>query len=415
MRYSCGIDFGTSNSVVAIAGEGVRKAEVVVSEPSCLLVVDDGAHQAQYVGREAIARYRGPSQRTRFVKSMKTILSDPAFQQTRIHGRSYGAPQLARPILVHLKETAERRLGHRIDRIVLGRPVHFSQRLENDQLAQRRLLEAADLAGFREVKLQMEPIAAGWSYAASMDRESLVLVADIGGGTADFCVLRFRPDKRHEVLSTGGVRMGGDDFDGRIMWNRLIPSFGYGSRFESWGKLLDVPVHVFVALCRWDRIPFLKESKTWASLQFIRSGSTDRPAIDRLMTLIEKDLGFSVFRAVIEAKHRLSFDMETALSLKEEGLRIEERLTRPDFEAMIDDDVELMVRAALDTLAEAGIDGMDVDACFLTGGCSLVPAVFSRFAAIVQPGRLSTRSDTFTSVASGLALYGMDEGFTTTA
>jgi len=413
MRYSCGIDFGTSNSVVAIVREGDRRAEVVIEEPSCLLVVDDGGRQAQYVGREAIARYRGSAEKTRFVKSMKSILSDPGFQQTRIHGRSYGPAQLARPLLVHLKETAERRIGQPVDRIVLGRPVHFSERHENDAMAEGRLLEAAALAGFTDVRLQLEPIAAGWSYASSIDRESLVLVADIGGGTADFSVLRFRPDGSHEVLSTGGVRAGGDDFDSRIMWNRLVPFFGYGSRFESWGKLLDVPVHVFVSLCRWDRIPFLKESKTWTSLQYIRSGSTDKPAIGRLMTLIEKDLGFAVFRAIAEAKHMLSGEMEAMISLPENTLRIAERLTRGDFEGMIEDDVERMVRSALDTLSDAGVDGMDVDACFLTGGCSLVPSVLRRFTSLVQPGRLSTRGDTFTSVASGLALYGMDSGITT--
>ena len=440
MDLSCAIDFGTSNSVAALAtAAGV---EVVASEPSCILITDDRASQRLYVGHDAISHYRGTAENTRFVKSMKSLLSDPGFESTRVFGRSYTAAHLVRPVIRDLKEKAEARAGREITRVVLGRPVHFSAHWENDPLAEARLREAAMLAGFTEVSFQLEPIAAGWSYAASLREERTVLVADLGGGTADFCLVRFHPQRRealahapeapaaprhevlaprhkvlaprhevlaprHEVLAVGGVRIGGDDFDGRIMWNRLVALFGYGSRFESWGRMLDVPVHVFVALCRWDRIPFLKESHTWSDLLYILQGSSDTPAIRRLLALIRNDLGFPLYRAIAAAKHELSRSTSADIVLDSKEVTIAETLERGDFEAMIRADIDGMAEAARTTIADAGLAPDDVDVCFLTGGCSLVPSVAARFGALLPRGRLSTEGDAFTSVAAGLALYGL--------
>jgi hypothetical chaperone protein len=407
MTWSCGIDFGTTNSVVTIARADTATPEIVAEEPSCLLVTDDGARQRLYVGREAIARYRGEPGSTRFVKSMKSVLSDPGFVSTKIFGRTYTPQHLVRPVLAHLRAKAEEAVGEPVHRVVMGRPVHFSSHHENDGLAVERLRDAARLAGFEDVVFLAEPIAASWSYAAGLDRESRVLVADIGGGTADFCVVLLRPDGHHKVLSTGGVRIGGDDFDSRIMWDRLVTAFGYGSRFESWDRMLEVPVHLYVALCRWDRIPFLKDSRTWADLRYILGGSTDRPAIARLMTLVENDLGFPLYQAIAAAKHGLSRADRASIVFDESGLEIDESLRRNEFEAMIAGHVEGMAGSAEETLSAAGLSGTQIDSCFLTGGCSLVPAVARRFSRIVAPDRLRTRGDTFTSVAAGLALYGL--------
>jgi hypothetical chaperone protein len=407
MHCTCAIDFGTSNSVVAVAHEGGLGVEVIASEPSCILITDDGASQKLYVGDDAIANYRGSADGTRFVKSMKSLLSDPGFESTRVFGRTYTAAHLVRPVLRHLKERAEARTGQEITRVVLGRPVHFSARWENDALAEKRLREAAVLAGFTDITFQLEPIAAGWSFASRLRDERMVLVADLGGGTADFCLIRFLPDKRHEVLAVGGARIGGDDFDGRIMWNRLVALFGHGSRFESWGRMLDVPVHVFVALCRWDRIPFLKESRTWSDLLYILQGSTDTPAIRRLLSLIRNDLGFPLYRAIAAAKHELSRAASAAIVMDRDEVTIAETLTRPDFESMIHADIEQMSVTASETIASAGLAPEDVDVCFMTGGCSLVPAVAARFRALLPGERLSTEGDAFTSVVAGLALYGL--------
>src|SRR5258706_12650288 len=179
MTYVCAIDFGTSNSVVAIARPGAPRPQVVAAEPSCILITDDRSSQKLYVGNEAIAHYRGASDAARFVKSMKSLLSDPGFQSTRIFGRTYTAAHLVRPVLSHLKLQAEGAVGEPVTRVILGRPVHFSARPENDGLAEQRLREAAVLAGFTDITFQQEPIAAGWSFAAAIKEERVVLVADL--------------------------------------------------------------------------------------------------------------------------------------------------------------------------------------------------------------------------------------------
>ncbi len=403
-RTTCAIDFGTTNSVVAIARAGASGPRVIASEPSCILITDDGATQRLHVGNEAVSRFRGSAETTRFVKSMKSLLSDPGFQSTRIFGRTYTAAHLVRPVLAHLKQIAEREAGEQISGVTLGRPVHFSARWENDQLAERRLREAAELAGFTEVTFELEPVAAGFSFARTLRDERRVLVADLGGGTADFSVILFRPGGAHDVLGVGGLRLGGDDLDGRIMWHRLARSFGYGSRYESWGRMLDVPVHIYVALCRWDRIPFLKESRTWRDLQYMLQGSTDRAGMERLVSLIHNDLGFPLYRQIAAAKHELSRLPASTVSFEAEGISISEEIARPDFEAMIAADVDRIAATASETVVSAGLDPAEVDICFLTGGCSLVPAVSERFAALLPGGRLSTEGDAFTSVAQGLAL-----------
>ncbi len=407
MRYACAIDFGTTNSVVALAREGAPKPQVVASEPSCILITDDRSTQRLYAGNDAIAHYRGAADTTRFVKSMKSLLSDPGFQSTRVFGRTYTAAHLVRPVLSHLKALAERELGETIHRVILGRPVHFSARWENDDLAEGRLREAAVLAGFTEITFQKEPIAAGWSFASTLREERRVLVADLGGGTADFCLVVFRPDGRHQVLAVGGARIGGDDFDGRIMWGRLVPSFGYGSTYESWGKMLEVPIHIYRALCRWDRIPFLKESRTWRDLRYIHQGSTDKPGIARLMALIRNDLGFPLYQRIAAAKHQLSQVLVSTIRMDQAEVTLSEELSRAQFESMIAADVDQILGTAAETLATAGMKTSDVDVCFLTGGCSLVPMVAARFAGLFPSGRLSTEGDAFTSVASGLAIYGL--------
>jgi hypothetical chaperone protein len=399
----CGIDFGTTNSVAAVARTGGDRATVVAQEPSCILIVNEAAGHRLYVGREAVDRYLHTTAPARFVKSMKSVLPDLSFTTTNVFGRHYGPEHLARPVLSRLKGQAEAAAGHEIPAVTLGRPVRFSVDPRADAEAERRLEQAARLAGFERVEFRREPEAAGWSYASRLDRESRVLVADLGGGTADFSVILLRPGGPHDALATNGVRIGGDDFDSRIMWERVVSSFGWGSTYESWGRYLDVPPHIFRALCDWDRIPFLKESRTRRDLKYMLKGSSDPPAIERLIRLIDGDLAYALFRSVIDAKHRLSEAERAAVVFGDEGIRVSFDLARSEFEAMIAAEVERLRAETLETLRRADLGAGDVDACFLTGGTSLVPAIVRMFRDIFGEGRLRT-GDTFTSVAMGLAL-----------
>ncbi len=412
MRYSspgegavlaCGIDFGTTNSVAAVARAGDEQATVVAQEPSCILIVDEASGHRLYVGQEAVDRYLHEKAPARFVKSMKSVLPDLSFTTTNVFGRHYGPEHLARPVLSRLKEEAEARTGQELRAVTIGRPVRFSPDPQADAAAQARLAKAAELAGFERVDFRREPEAAGWSYASRLDHESRVLVADLGGGTADFSAILLRPDGRHEVLATNGVRIGGDDFDGAIVWSRVVALFGWGSQYESWGKYLDVPPHIYRALCAWDRLPFLKESGIRRDLKYILKGSTDTPAIERLIRLIDMDLGYALFRAVIETKHALSEAEQAVLAFDQGGIRLSRGIARAEFEALIRGEVARLRAETMETLRQAGMEAHEVETCFLTGGTSLVPAIGRSFRELFGPQRVQA-GDTFTSVAMGLAL-----------
>jgi hypothetical chaperone protein len=320
-----------------------------------------------------------------------------------VFGRSYGPEHLVRPILSALKERAERATGAPVTAVTLGRPVLFSTDPEADAAAEARLAKAARLAGFEEIRFRREPEAAGWSYASRLRGESRVLVADLGGGTADFTLLLLRPGGPHEALATAGVRIGGDDFDAAIMAGRLTPLFGRGSTYESWGRQLEVPPHIYAAICRWDLIPFLKESRTRRDLRYILSGASDPEAIGRLIALIDRDLGYALFREIASAKHRLSESEAAKIAFDEEPIAISVEISRRELEGMIADKVEQLKAEAVRTIALAGLAPEDVDACFLTGGSSLVPAIGRVFHALFGAERVHA-GDTFTSVAMGLAL-----------
>ncbi len=403
MAYGCGIDFGTSNSVVAIARREDEHATVVASEPSCILIVDESVGHRLYVGQEALQRYLKVTVPARFVKSMKSLLPDTSFTTTRVFGRAYGPEHLVRPILSALKERAERATGAPLETVTLGRPVRFSIDPEADAAAEARLEKAARLAGFERIEFRREPEAAGWSYASRLRSERLVLVADLGGGTADFTLLLLRPGGPHEALATSGVRIGGDDFDAAIMAGKITALFGRGSTYESWGRQLEVPPHIYAAICRWDRIPFLKESRTRRDLRYILNGASDPEAVERLIALIDRDLGYALFREIAAAKHRLSDSERARLDFDEEPIRLSAELSRNEFEGMIAAEIERLRSQALETLALAGLPPERVDACFLTGGTSLVPAIARIFDGLFGVERVQT-GDTFTSVAMGLAL-----------
>ncbi len=192
------------------------------------------------------------------------------------------------------------------------------------------------------------------------------------------------------------------------MAGRLTALFGRGSTYESWGRQLEVPPHIYAAICRWDLIPFLKESRTRRDLRYILNGASDPEAIARLIALIDRDLGYALFREIAGAKHRLSQSETARLDFAEQPITLSVELSRNEFEGMVAAEIERLRAEAMGTLALAGLPAEQVDACFLTGGTSLVPAVGRIFRDLFGAERVHA-GDTFTSVAMGLALMAAAE------
>ncbi len=269
----CAIDFGTSNSAIAIPAPG-GSMRLVELEPgrstmptAVFYFVDDpGGGTAtdgppRAFGRAAIAAYVDGID-GRLMRSMKSILGSSLVEQTTDVGGGRGAKYLdvVAGYLRHLKRRAEAAADAPIDRAVIGRPVFFvDDDPARDAQAQATLATALRQIGFAELDFQYEPIAAALDYERGTDCEQTVLVADIGGGTSDFSVVRVGPervarlDRRDDILANHGVHVAGTDFDRRIELAAILPAFGYGALGPPRpdGAPREVPNAVYFDLATW--------------------------------------------------------------------------------------------------------------------------------------------------------------------
>ena len=408
-----GVDFGTSNSAIAIMQDGketiVHEESRADNTESSILFFpqwDTGVH---HVGDEGVRQYIDSGMNGRLIQSIKSILPDPSFKFTWIHGERYEIEDLIALIIMHLKIKADKSIDQKITKAVFGRPALFSENPEEDKIAEERLRAAAHKAGFDEVHFQLEPIAAAFSYEMKISKPETVLVADLGGGTSDFTIMRLDPQKIHlkdrkaDMLATGGIHIGGNDLDAQIMWHKLVHHFGYGARYKTWNKWLELPVHIFRRLCEWERIPFLKARDTQEMLRRFLRSTDNKEAVARLITLIEKDLGFSLFKAIEKTKKNLSSHDSSVIDFDKSDITIHEPLILDEFNQLIYEQVVKIDEYLSSFMSKASISTKDIDTVFITGGSSLVPSLRNIFAG--KFGKNKIRSgDTFTSVASGLAL-----------
>jgi len=402
-RLYCGFDFGTSNTVVTVINEA-GETLALIADASVLFLPDCGARaQERYVGAEAVDRYIGSGMDGRFIQSIKSVLPDPAFRGTEIYEKRYSAEELVAMVLAHFRNAVEGELGIDVDHAVFGRPVRFSDEPERDRLAEARLRAAAERCGFRDVAFELEPVAAARRFASLVSPGLHGLVCDFGGGTSDFSVISVDDQSRMTVPANHGVRVGGDDFDGEIMWHRLIPYFGYGTKYESFGRMLPVPVHIYQALRQWERIAFLKTSQYREDLRYIHSGANDRIAIEWLMKLIDEDLGFALFQAIRNAKHMLSEEESAAVVFFEHGLELKERIYYDEFASYIEGEIAKVSKAIEHVLREAELSADQVGALFLTGGSSFAKPLQERVTGMFPGVPIRLDSDRFNSVSLGLA------------
>ncbi len=415
-----GIDFGTTNSTVAVADEGGQVRSLTwpsATGPTdvfrtALAFWSEGRAPRAVVrhvgGPRALERALAPEGTQRFVQSIKTYLATASFSDTRLFGQRFTIEALVATFLTHLFEGEGSLLALPA---VGGRPVVFAGGRPDEALAVARLTEAYAGAGLPGIELAYEPLGAAYWYARGLGRDETVLVADFGGGTSDFSVIRFTRDPggspRGEALAHAGVGVAGDTFDYRLVDHLVSPKLGKGSHYRSFGKLLPFPAYVHAGFAQWHQLSWLKTPKVMAELRDLRAAS-DRPdRIEDLITFLEMDLGFELYRAVGAVKARLSEADEAELAFEGGGVALRARVTRADFERFIADDLARIGQAADAALERAGLGAGEVDAVFLTGGTSYVPAVRRLFADRFGDARLHA-GNAFQSVASGLALLAAD-------
>jgi len=417
---SIGVDFGTSNTVVALAGpegpvEAIRfshgGADLSVFASALCFRQEGNLPPSVEGGPWAIERLLEGGAALRFMQSFKTFAASRAFDATTIFRQRFQFEDL----LVAFLRTLQRHAGRAFDlgasRVVIGRPVRFAGANAEDALAMERYREAFGRLGAGQARYVYEPVGAAFSFARSLERDATVLVADFGGGTSDFSVMRFSKAAgvlKAEPLGHAGLGIAGDTFDARIVDKVVSPRLGKGGSYRSFGKVLTLPSHYYARLSRWNELALMKGGADLREMRELARMALDPDPLRDFIQLIEDDLGFALYRAVSAAKVALSSEAEVEFRFTEEGFDIGAKIARADFETWIAEDLSRIAGSVDQVLAASKIGPGEVDKVFLTGGTSFVPAVQRLFAERFGEAKL-TSADQFESIAFGLALIGRSE------
>jgi hypothetical chaperone protein len=432
-----GIDFGTSNSGVAIYRDGkvhilpIDSKNIVPEVVKTILYITrDYRH---FIGQEAVEiyykqninrqrrfvqkwsgeiDYRGSDmhyvrdiyvyvdelQPGRLLQYIKTAMRSEKYQGTQVFERYYSLTDIISGYLQALKQRAETLLQEEISGITLGRPVQFSQDPEQDKKAQDTLLQAATEAGFKQVEFELEPVAAALYYELSLSSPQNVLIFDFGGGTLDLTIMRLGEAKHRKVYASGGISIAGSDFDRAIIQKRMLAHFGKGlvQNDPDIQKLIQT-------IPDWAALPELSTPRAKAELETAIQSGVASVRLKSLESLIFNDLAFSFYNMVEATKIALSSQGAEVARMKEKDLDIWELYTRSQFEKDIQEYRDQIEKVLMDTMRASGLESEEIDAVVKTGGSSNIPLFSDMLANIFGADKLKA-SDVFNSVSGGLAI-----------
>jgi hypothetical chaperone protein len=423
MRPAVGLDFGTTNSALAVAMPDESAVLATFQADDSLtttfrsILYFDPANRGPdgkprgVAGPEAIRSYLDAKIRGRLMQSMKSHLASHLFRHTDVFGHIFTLEDLMAMIIHELKVAAEAQFGDIGTNVVVGRPVHFAGARSDaeDAFAMNRLRAAVERGGFEHIVFEYEPVAAAYNYERQLDHDELMLIADFGGGTSDFSLMQVGPTVRRRghgpsnILGTDGVAIAGDTFDSKIVRHLIAPRLGRGSEYRSaFNRLLPVPSWLYANLERWHYLSFLKSRKTLSLLKELRSQALEPEKIAALIHLIDHDLGYHLYRAVERTKIDLSERDISQLTFDDGGLTMEEEVMRCQFESWIAEEIQAIAACVDQLLERTGVTPSEVGSVFMTGGSSYVPAVRRLFEERFGAARIRS-GDELTSVAKGLA------------
>lgn len=406
---ACGVDFGTSNSTVGC----------VRPEQSTLFALEDGKVTLPSVvffnaeenttcfGRAGLADYLAGYE-GRLMRSLKSLLGSSLIDgRTEVHGRSLLFRDLLAQFIGDLKRRADLHADRVFEQAVFGRPVYFVDGdTVADRIAETTLAEIARAVGFKEVSFQYEPIAAAFHYETGIRREELVLVADIGGGTSDFSLVRLSPqrarlpDRHDDLLASGGVHIGGTDFDRQLSLASVMPLLGYRSQLKN---AREMPAGIFFNLATWHTINFAYTRQVLLEQQRLAIDAREPERMERLLALIEKRAGHWLANAIEQAKMALSENETTILLLDRLAPDLQHLIARSQFNLATMPLVDKIEETVAALLREAGVAAERIDTVFFTGGSSGIPRLRQRISALLPQAR-PVAGDLFGSIGAGLAV-----------
>jgi hypothetical chaperone protein len=413
-RMIYAIDFGTSNSLLGAASpenvQPLAPMDPLALDP-CVLrsLMYFEPKLSPVFGLQAVQRYTENSMSGRFLRSFKRFLPMKSFESTLIEGRLWKLEEIIGRFLREMRERANLHYGQDVDSVIMGRPAAFSEDVEADRLAQDRLEAATRLAGFRHIEFLPEPVAAAYRYRQEMKREELVLVADFGGGTSDYTVLKlskndFQPS---DVLAIGGASVAGDALDASLMKNHVARNFGaeVSYRVPFGNNVLTMPKGIISHLNSTALINFLNSRENREFLQRVKTwslGGEDERVMEQLRVLLENQLGFSLFESIEQAKRRLSDKEKTEIVFEYPEIRVREAVTRKEFWEDAQTELSKIFMALDETLARAGVEAKDIDRVCCTGGTAKALVVREELLKRFEESRLDNFRN-FTSIVEGLS------------
>jgi hypothetical chaperone protein len=420
MARALGLDFGTTNTVLALADSGATthslefssSAGTTDSMRTALSFMKDAQLGAQALkveaGQAAIRQFIDNPGDARFLQSIKTFAASALFQGTLVFARRHTFEDLMEIFLKRLKAYAGEGWPGEISRLVAGRPVHFAGANPNPQLATERYNAALTRLGFPEIHYVYEPVAAAYYFAQTLKSDATVLVADFGGGTTDYSLIRFERQAGKLIakpIGHSGVGIAGDHFDARMIERLVAPEIGKGTYFKSFDKLLEVPSGYYAAFSRWNQLSIFKTTREFTDLKSLVRSSLEPDKLELFIDLVEHDEGYPLYQAISSTKMGLSAEEEAEFDFAPLGKAGKKSVKRTDFESWIADDLGRIEGALDEVLTQTNTAPEQVDKVFLTGGTSFVPAVRRIFTRRFDQSKIESGGELL-SIAHGLALIG---------
>jgi hypothetical chaperone protein len=407
------IDFGTSNSLLSYVSPTGDITPIKLESGANVLrsLLYTPENNKWFFGNEAIQEYVNHEGEGRFFRSIKKFLPEPSYNGTIVFNRNMNISEMVAVFLKEMRVRANKVTGLNVEKLVLGRPALYSLTKEHDLLAEERMRKAAEIAGFKEIVFCPEPIAAGLDYNTSANNEKIVIIADFGGGTSDFTLMKIHQGKysQEDILGLSGIFSAGDALDGIMMRDFISPHFG--SKFEytipGGNNVLKFPKNLLTKICSPAHITHLREKDTWEFLQHIEKfalSAADSQKMQQLFTLVECQLGFPLFHEIEKTKIKLGKNSEFNFEYNFPGIQIVQAVTKAGYEGSVTPTVDDIMSTMMDVFKQSGLTPNDVDEVILTGGTSQFPLIQARLESVFGKQKLYEHN-IYQSVVNGLAQY----------
>ena len=411
--FFCGIDFGTSNSSIA-AASATQKPEMIAVEDEHITIPSaifyENKKTCPTFGRLAVQKYMN-GEEGRLMRSLKRVLGTDLMQNgTILNGKTVKFENILAQYIKFLKEKAEHAVGKKIEKVVMGRPVHFRDNdKKGDIEAEKQLKDIAAKAGFKEIYLQYEPIAAAYAHEENIKGEKLACVIDIGGGTSDFSIIRLgeklknKKNREDDILADSGVRIGGNDFDKDLSIKTFMPELGMHTTYGK--KNLFVPTSQYFDMAEWSKINMAYAYQNKKIIKEVLLEAHNPEKYIRLQELYEQESGHKLLWLVENTKINLSNQPQVMTILDFLSGKPQIQSTEESFNISVESDLSKVKNSIKECLQQAQIKAEKIDLIILTGGSTEIPIVKNELCQIFPNAEISAKNK-LTSVGLGLAYDG---------